>query len=129
MAAEGLRRWALAVRRDLLALGLAARHPGVPLAAKLLAAAAVAYALSPIDLIPDFVPVLGQLDDLVLVPALAWLAVKLIPEEVMEALREDAGRRLEAPGRGRLIAAAVVVALWLAACVALARWLARLAQI
>ena len=73
-----LRRWAGALKRDVMVLWLAARDPRVRFAAKLLAGLVAAYAISPIDLIPDFVPVLGLLDDLLLVPAGIWLALRLM---------------------------------------------------
>jgi uncharacterized membrane protein YkvA (DUF1232 family) len=76
--------------RDAVALALAAHDPRVPWKAKLVAVAVAAYALSPIDLIPDFVPVVGYLDDLVIVPAGILLAVKLIPPELMTEFREAA---------------------------------------
>lgn len=71
-------------------LRLAASDPRVPRSAKWLAAAAVAYALSPIDLIPDFIPVIGHLDDLLIVPALAWLALRQIDPGVLAELRSRA---------------------------------------
>jgi len=74
-----LKQWARALKRDVLALYLAARDPRVPWYAKALALVTAAYALSPIDLIPDFIPVLGYLDDLILLPGLIWLTVRLIP--------------------------------------------------
>jgi uncharacterized membrane protein YkvA (DUF1232 family) len=108
---ERLRRWARALRRDIGALWLAARDPRVPAAARLVAAAVVAYAVSPVDLIPDFVPVLGLLDDLVLLPAGIWLAARLVPPGIMADLR---ARPDAAPPRAAgLLAAAAVVALWL----------------
>ena len=76
------------MKRDAVALALAAQDPRVPLKAKLVAVAVAAYALSPIDLIPDFIPVLGYLDDLVIVPAGILLAVRLIPPELMAEFRE-----------------------------------------
>ena len=87
---ERLKQWAGRLRRDIVALSLAARDPRVPWYAKALAAAIAAYALSPIDFIPDFIPVLGQLDDLILVPLGIWLVVKLIPAPVMADLRDRA---------------------------------------
>ncbi|MEY8877527.1 MAG: YkvA family protein, partial [Leptothrix sp. (in: b-proteobacteria)] len=89
-----LRAWAKRIRRDALTLWLAARHPDTPWPAKLLAGVVVAYALSPIDLIPDFVPVLGLLDDLLLLPALIWLAVRLVPADVLAACRAEAEQRM-----------------------------------
>lgn len=89
---------------------LAARDPRTPMAAKLLAGAVAAYALSPIDLIPDFIPVLGLLDDLLLVPAGIWLVVRLIPEALMADFRERASALADRP---RSTAGLVfVLALW-----------------
>ena len=91
-----VRNWARRLKRDVVALWLAARDPRVPLPAKLLAGAVAAYALSPIDLIHDFIPVIGYLDDLLIVPAGIWLALRLIPAEVIAALRATKikGKRL-----------------------------------
>ena len=86
-----LESWARAARRELGALALAARDPRVPWYAKTLALAVVAYALSPIDLIPDFIPVLGLLDDLILVPLGILLVVRLVPPGIMAEHRLKAG--------------------------------------
>ena len=107
---ERLRQWARALKRDVAVLALAARDPAVPLAAKLLAGAVAAYALSPIDLIPDFIPVLGLLDDLLLVPAGIWLVLRMIPPEVLAKLRVRAEAQAQLP-RSRM-AALVIVGLW-----------------
>ena len=88
--------WARRLNRDVHAIYLASRDPRVPWLAKVLAIAVAAYALSPIDLIPDFIPVFGYLDDLIIVPLGIWLVVRLIPEEVMaeyRAIAEKAGER------------------------------------
>lgn len=84
---DGLKDWARAIKRDVHAIYLASRDPRVPWYAKALAAAVAGYALSPIDLIPDFIPVLGYLDDLIIVPLGIWLAVSLIPADVMSHYR------------------------------------------
>ena len=119
MSVERLKAWARGLKRDVVALWLAARDPRTPLGAKLLAGLVAAYALSPIDLIPDFIPVLGYLDDLLLVPAGIWLAVRLIPAELLAEFRAAA----EARERPRSLAgAAVVAAVWLALA-GLAVWL------
>ncbi|WP_424627310.1 YkvA family protein [Bradyrhizobium sp. SYSU BS000235] len=91
-----LKAWAKALKRDVHAIYFAARDPRVPWYAKALALAVAGYALSPIDLIPDFIPVLGYLDDLILVPIGIWLVVALIPSDVMvhcRALAAEAERR------------------------------------
>jgi uncharacterized membrane protein YkvA (DUF1232 family) len=108
---QRLKAWARALKRDVVALWLAARDPRTPIAAKLLAGVVAAYALSPIDLIPDFIPMLGYLDDLLLVPAGIWLAVRLIPAALLEEFRAAAMAR-ERPRS--LVGAAVVAGVWLA---------------
>ena len=84
---EAAKKSGRALKRDVRALWLAARDPRVPWYAKAVAAAVTAYALSPIDLIPDFIPVLGYLDDVVIVPAGILLAVRLIPCDLMDEFR------------------------------------------
>jgi uncharacterized membrane protein YkvA (DUF1232 family) len=113
---DRLRRWAAALKRDVLALWFAYRDPRTPFLAKLLAMLIVAYALSPIDLIPDFVPVLGYLDELLLLPGAIYLAIKLVPEPVMQDSRARAAAWVE--GRNAsprsYLAAAIIVLIWLA---------------
>jgi len=113
-----LRAWAFALKRDAHAVWLAARDPRTPWYAKAVALAVAAYAFSPIDLIPDFVPVLGYLDDLILVPAGLWLALKLVPAQVLAEHRAAA----EAAARRPVSRAAAigVVAVWTAVGVAAA---------
>ena len=120
----GWKARARALKRETYALSLACRDPRVPWYAKVLAAAVVAYALSPIDLIPDFVPVLGYLDDLLLVPLGLALALRLIPVPVMAECRREAAARLAA-GSGRphsWVGAAVIIVVWLLLA-ALTAWL------
>lgn len=116
-----LRGWAGAIKRKVGLLWLAARDPRVPLAAKLVAGLVAAYALSPIDLIPDFIPVLGLLDDLLLVPAGIWLALWLIPPDLLAALRAEAEAKGQ-PGSSRA-GAVVVIVLWIAGLGAAILWL------
>ena len=111
-ALERMKRWARALKRDAVALWLAARDVRVPLHAKALAAAVAAYALSPIDLIPDFIPILGYVDDLLILPLGIWAAVKLVPEAVMADLRRRA-EALQRPVSKAGLAAVLIV--WLAA--------------
>ena len=113
-----LKQWAGALKRDVVALWMAARDPRTPMMAKIVAGVTAAYALSPIDLIPDFIPVLGYLDDLLLVPAGIWLAVRLVPAPLLAEFR-TAADRYERP-RSRA-GAALVVTVWLAT-LALAGW-------
>jgi uncharacterized membrane protein YkvA (DUF1232 family) len=118
---EWAKRWARAVKRDVHAVFLAARHPGTPRPVKLLALAVAAYALSPIDLIPDFVPVLGYLDDLLIVPLGLLLVRRLLPPAVLAECRE---RAAAADRRPRSVAGPVaIVALWLIAAALLLWWL------
>ena len=118
------KQWARAIRRDTHALYLAARDPRVPWYVKALALAVAAYALSPIDLIPDFVPVLGYLDDLIIVPAGIALVVKLIPPAIMAEHRDSAAAALDRPVSRA--AAAVIIAVWLLSLAAIAWLLSRL---
>jgi uncharacterized membrane protein YkvA (DUF1232 family) len=85
-----LKRWARELKAQLLTLWYCRSHPDTPLAAKLLAAVVVAYAFSPIDLIPDFIPVLGYIDDLILVPLGIYLVLRMLPEHVRAAARQQA---------------------------------------
>ncbi|WDR02990.1 YkvA family protein [Devosia algicola] len=104
------RRWAKAIKRDVIAIWLAARDRRTPWTARILAAAIAAYALSPIDLIPDFIPVLGYLDDLLIVPLGILAVIKLVPAPLMVEFRQTAAHRAERP-TSRL-GAIVVLLLW-----------------
>jgi len=108
--------WARRLKSELAALWFCTRHPRTPFAAKALAVAVVAYAFSPIDLIPDFIPVLGYLDDLILLPIGVWIVLKLVPPDVMMECRGQAVRWLEEKNaRPRsYLGAAFIIALWLA---------------
>ncbi|MPZ39183.1 MAG: DUF1232 domain-containing protein [Rhizobiales bacterium] len=118
---ENWKQWARTVKRDVHALYLARRDPRVPWYAKLLAMAVAAYALSPIDLIPDFIPVIGYLDELIILPLGILLVIRLIPADVMAEHRALADAAQDRPvSRG---AAAAIVAIWIAA-IALVAWLA-----
>jgi uncharacterized membrane protein YkvA (DUF1232 family) len=124
MNLAGLRERAARLKRDVIALWFALRHPRTPIAAKLVAAVVVGYALSPIDLIPDFIPVLGFLDDVILLPAGIALCLKLIPPDVLAECRERAQGSLERPRS--VVAAAVIAALWIAALVLAGWWMSSL---
>ncbi|MGO7543316.1 DUF1232 domain-containing protein [Rhizobium leguminosarum] len=116
--------WAKSLKRDIVALWLAARDARVPWHAKAVAGAVAAYALSPIDLIPDFIPILGYLDDLLIVPLGIMLAIRLVPAEVMNELRMEATRRIERPSsRVGLI---FILAVWLICIIFLALALRKL---
>ena len=110
-----LQKWKTTVRRlkeDIYTLYLAYRDPRVPFYAKIVLILTVAYAFSPIDLIPDFIPVLGYLDDLVLLPLGIWLCIKLIPAEVLQEYREKAKNQL-LTRKPNYVMAAIIVAIWL----------------
>ena len=117
---EKFKTWARTIKRDVHAIYLASGDPLVPWYAKALGVAVAAYALSPIDLIPDFIPVLGYLDDLIIVPLGIALVVRLIPPEVMEKHRALASAAQERPVS--FVGAAVIVLIWIAA-IGLVGWL------
>jgi len=114
-----LRAWAEAIKRDVVALYIAGRDPRVPWYVKLAAVAVAAYALSPIDLIPDFIPVLGYLDEVIILPVALLLVIKMIPAPLMAEFRQEAQRRAERPTSRA--GAVLIVAIWIAAFV-LAVW-------
>lgn len=108
----GLRGWAKLMKGDILALFLALKHPQTPLAAKFIAALVVGYALSPIDFIPDFIPVLGYIDDIILLPVGIALTIRFIPENVLTECRQQAA-----------LYSGLLPKLWLAATVIILLWL------
>jgi len=108
------KRWARGLQAQLIALYYAYRDPRVSWPARAFAALVVGYAFSPIDLIPDPIPLLGYLDDLLLIPAGIWLALRLIPPEVMADSRARACARLDEPRPVNWVAGAVIGALWVA---------------
>ena len=124
---QSIRQWASRIKRDAVTLWFAYRHPGTPWFAKALAAFVVAYALSPIDLIPDFIPVLGYVDDVLLLPALIALNIRLIPADVLQDCRAQADRWMKEQGsKPRSIAGAViVVAIWIGLAAGLWAWFNR----
>jgi uncharacterized membrane protein YkvA (DUF1232 family) len=110
-----IKGWARRLKRDSHAVYLAARDPRLPWHVKLLALAVAGYALSPIDLIPDFIPVVGYLDDLVIVPLGVWLVVALVPAEIMVECRAKADAAASRPiSRGGMVA---IIVLWIATAV------------
>ena len=116
-----LRDWARAIKRDVVAIWLAGRDPRLPWPVKLLALVVAGYALSPIDLIPDFIPVLGYLDDVVLVPLGIMLVIQLTPPDLLAEHRAKASEIVERPvSRNGM---AVIIAIWIG-LVALVAWLA-----
>ena len=103
------------LRTEIVALYLASKHPRTPWYAKVLAALIIGYALSPIDLIPDFIHVLGYLDDLILIPAGVALLVKLIPKDILEECRAKAQSNLSDEKPRNWVAAVIIVLVWLLA--------------
>jgi uncharacterized membrane protein YkvA (DUF1232 family) len=117
---ETAKQWARKIKSDVVVLYIAGRDPRTPWNAKAVAIAVAAYAISPIDLIPDFIPVVGYLDDIIIVPIGIMLAVRLIPVDLMAEFRQAA------VGRGRLpthwAVGAIIVAIWILGFAALAWW-------
>ncbi len=109
------------LKRDVHALYLAYRDPRVPLRAKLLIVVLIGYAASPIDLIPDFIPVLGYLDDLILLPLGVSVAIKMIPKDVLSECMEKASAPHDEGQRKNWLAAFLIILLWLAAIVLIGR--------
>jgi len=114
-----IKTWARNLKLDILALWVAARDRRTPVAAKILAATVAAYALSPIDLIPDFIPIIGYLDDLILVPIGIAIVLNMIPAALMADYRKSA--EILATKPRSLMAAFVVVTIWFGAAFAVAR--------
>lgn len=120
------KRRAKRLKRQVWALYLAMGDPGTPVLAKVVIACAIAYAVSPIDLLPDFIPVLGYLDELLVLPALIALALRLIPPPIAARCRREAWRRLASGERVKtksgIVASILFVAVWLSVLA----WLASL---
>lgn len=110
------------IRRNVHALWFAVRHPDVPLIAKVVIGLVVAYALSPIDLVPDFIPVLGWLDDLLLIPLGLWIAIRLIPVDIWRECQARARKDRRRLGKS-IAAAGVILVAWIG-IVLLVMWLA-----
>ena len=121
---ETARAWAKRVKRDGVTLWFAGKHPRTPWHAKALGAFVVAYALSPIDLIPDFIPVLGYLDEVILLPALIWLAIRMLPPDVLLESRAKAEEWMAASSSKpkSLVGAVAIVAVWLLVASVLSLW-------
>lgn len=120
-----LKVWARQVKQQTLTVYFAARDPRTPWAVRLLALLVAAYALSPIDLIPDFIPIIGYLDDLLIVPLGLALVVRLTPPEVIQSSREQAARFAGQPVSYG--AALAILLLWLTLAAWLVRWLIEIA--
>lgn len=112
-ATDRLKLWAGRLKAEVYTMYLACKDPRVPLYARVFAACVVGYAFSPIDLIPDPIPVLGYLDDLVIVPLGVALAVRMIPQKVLDECREKAREEIAGGKPVNKVAAVVVVCVWL----------------
>jgi uncharacterized membrane protein YkvA (DUF1232 family) len=112
---QRVRDWAKALKRQVMMLWFACRHPATPWLSKLMAITVAAYALSPIDLIPDFIPILGYLDDVILLPLGIWLVIRLLPTPVLEQCRQQAEEweSAQSPRPVSWGAAIVVILIWL----------------
>ena len=120
-----LKAWAKRIKRDGVTLWFAGKHPRTPWYAKALGVFVEAYALSPIDQIPDFIPVLGYVDDVILLPVLIWLTIRLLPPEILAECRSQADAWMQANGakpRSRL-GIVLVVLVWLTVGTAAWWWL------
>jgi uncharacterized membrane protein YkvA (DUF1232 family) len=113
-----LKNWALRMKRDTLALYLASRDPRVPWYAKAMAMTTAAYAFSPIDLIPDFIPVLGYVDELLILPIFIWLTIRLVPPDIMTELRAEADRRMSGTRPRNMTGAVVIILIWVSVAAA-----------
>src|SRR5512135_3517057 len=118
-----LKYWARRMKRDTMALYLARQDPRVPQAAKAMAIATAAYAFSPIDLIPDFIPVLGYLDELIILPLFIHLTIRLIPPDIMVELRARADQHLSENRPRSLTGAVVIILIWLCIAALVVLWL------
>jgi len=121
---DNLKAWARRIKRDGVTLWFAGKNPRTPWYAKALGIFVVAYALSPVDLIPDFIPVLGYVDDVLLLPVLIWLAIRLLPPGVLAECRSRAEEWMQANGSkpSSRAGAILVVSLWLGSVVAAWLW-------
>lgn len=122
---NALKAWARRLKTELYALYLAADDPRLPWPVKLLAISVVGYALSPIDLIPDFIPLLGYLDDLILLPVGIWLLLKLIPPPLMAECRLKAQAESDRSLPKSTTAVVVIIGIWLVLGIAIASLLSR----
>lgn len=117
---EKAENWARSIKADVAALYIAAKDPRTPLSAKLISLTVVAYALSPIDLVPDFIPIIGYVDDLIIVPVGIILAIRLIPARLMLEFRSLASDHDRLPNNQT--GAIAVICIWLVGAMAIGWW-------
>ena len=122
MKRGALKKWANSLKKNTYALYLVSKDPRVPFLAKILIGLVMAYALSPIDLIPDFIPVIGLLDDLLLLPLGIWLAIRLIPQPVWKECQSMAEQQTANMPTNRYIATVIII-IWIFAIAAFIYWL------
>ncbi|MEG4207709.1 YkvA family protein [Microcoleus sp. Pol7_A1] len=120
---QSLKEVARRLKKETYAVYLASIDQRVPWYARILAALTVAYAFSPIDLIPDFIPILGYLDDLIIVPVGIWLVLKMIPPQVLAECRQKAAAQIQGGKPINRAAAAVIIAIWIGLGILTAMWL------
>lgn len=113
LEAKGLSKKIKNVKRDIKALNIAYGRPDVPFRAKIAAALVLGYALSPVDLIPDFIPVLGYLDDLLIIPFGIYLTLKLIPENIMEECRKEADGAIKPKNPLSIWGGVLIMLIWI----------------
>lgn len=123
MEQEKIKDWARELKNNVMAMYFAMKHPETPVYAKVFAAVIVGYALSPIDLIPDFIPVLGYLDEVILLPLGIALAIKMIPLKVLEACREEAKNTPPSTKPVMWVGAGVIVMVWIVVLLSSCQWL------
>lgn len=123
---QSLKQQARKLKKETYAIYLACKDPRVPWYARLLAGCIVAYAFSPIDLIPDFIPIIGYLDDLIIVPLVIWLVLKMIPAAVLNECREKAEAAMSGGKPTSKIAAVIIVSLWIVLGILIVIWMGRI---
>ncbi|PJF04096.1 YkvA family protein [Acinetobacter seifertii] len=112
---QSLKEWAKRLRKQIIMLWFASRHPQMPWLPKVIAVVAVAYAFSPIDLIPDFIPILGFVDDALILPILIWLALRFTPEQVIFDAEQQANEWLEEHEKAprNYLVAVLIILIWI----------------
>ncbi|GET37685.1 YkvA family protein [Microseira wollei] len=123
---QALKQQARKLKKETYAIYLACKDPRVPWYARLLAGCVVAYAFSPIDLIPDFIPIIGYLDDLIIVPLLIWLVLKMIPNAVLNECRAQAEAAMSGGKPTSKIAAVIIVMIWIVLGILIVVWMGQI---